>query len=346
MPLRALLDGLDIHSFEFDELAWENLKMTYKAHSLVMPCCGHSAFPKTSTLGNFFFAHKSGSHCPYVADSPEHLYLKFLIAQQATDAGWSVMTEKQIGMFDGIPAVADVYCTRNNVSLAFMVQFPQCDDRWIEDRQAEFTEAGIHRTLWLRKLRKRSEYYSHGIYQDYNLPVFGIRQNESGDFYLPQFDVCVDDFIAGVFAGKLSWFPDRRKPLIASIQPRTVNCRRCRKPTNIIERIGICDHSGMFVADLFFGDERAKDLLQENMNCLNLNSRGIGQLKSRRRSYGISNGCWHCDTLISDDSLYYSGNDGKVATSNSMIEFKFDYDGAFYLPEFWLFDGKKSKAIF
>lgn len=156
MPLKASLNGKEIHSFEFNSQEWEYLKQTYKSQSLFMSCCGQPGIPKTSKLNNYYFAHKSKSDCLYAKESAEHLYLKFLIAKLASDAGWSVTTEKQGATPAGEQWIADVFCTRNNAKLVFEVQLsPQKDDEF-KERQKRYIASGV-RALWLRKLRKGSK---------------------------------------------------------------------------------------------------------------------------------------------------------------------------------------------
>ncbi|MGU0015739.1 competence protein CoiA family protein [Escherichia coli] len=75
--------------------------------------------------------------------------------------------------------IADVFCTRNNAKLVFEVQLsPQKDDEF-KERQKRYIASGV-RALWLRKLRKGSKEHGGNIYHSYDLPVFGVRQNENG----------------------------------------------------------------------------------------------------------------------------------------------------------------------
>ena len=60
-----------------------------------MPCCGNRAFPKTSKLGTFFFAHMRRGECAFASESAEPIYLKSQIARAAQASGWSVVAEAQ-----------------------------------------------------------------------------------------------------------------------------------------------------------------------------------------------------------------------------------------------------------
>ncbi|HBC0939365.1 hypothetical protein I2E23_08380 [Escherichia coli] len=344
MPLKASLNGKEIHSFEFNSQEWEYLKQTYKSQSLFMSCCGQPGIPKTSKLNNYYFAHKSKSDCLYAKESAEHLYLKFLIAKLASDAGWSVTTEKQGATPAGEQWIADVFCTRNNAKLVFEVQLsPQKDDEF-KERQKRYIASGV-RALWLRKLRKGSKEHGGNIYHSYDLPVFGVRQNENGDLYLPQFGISVREFIAGVFARKLLWFPKVGDVLTAKIESRVTKCWRCKKRTGIIRGISVYSKS-VFVKFLSFRDSDVKELIATHVDNKKLWAAGIGTVKDRGSDCYLSNCCIHCYSIIGDFFLLevfdYPNDKQKI-----MIEFTFNYASNMkILSSEWVFDGKKAEIFF
>jgi hypothetical protein len=346
MPLRALFNNVEIHSYEFDALQWQKLKQEYKKQNLIMACCGQNGIPKVSKLNNFYFAHKSRSDCLCAKESAEHLYLKFLIARIAHESGWDVTTEKQGETQNGETWIADVFCTKNKAKLAFEVQISQQSDSEFEERQSKYITSGI-RALWLRKLRKRSEQYGRGIYRDPDLPVFGLRQNENGDFYLPQFGVSVEEFITGVFNKKLSWAPKTGETLIAKMIPGNLHCWRCKKLTGVITGLSISNSSGVELCYLPFSYDDAKELINDHADLKRLASLGIGAVKPRySKTVGasyLSNGCIHCDAIMGDFFLHdaETGN-----TDNGCIEFKFINNGAVHLENSWLFDGRRPKLFF
>ncbi|EBU6939397.1 hypothetical protein K3K50_003438 [Salmonella enterica subsp. enterica serovar Manchester] len=349
MPLRASLNGKEIHSFEFNSQEWENLKQTYKSQSLFMSCCGQPGIPKTSKLNNYYFAHKSKSDCQYAKESAEHLYLKFLIAKLASEAGWSVTTEKQGLTPDGEQWIADVFCTRNNAKLVFEVQLSPQKDNEFKERQKRYITSGV-RALWLRKIRKGRKEYGGGIYHSYDLPVFGMRQNENGGFYLPQFGVSVGEFIAGVFAKKLLWVPKAGDVLTAKVEPYFEHCWKCKKLTGIIRGISIYSNSGLCIGFLSFNSPDVKELITAHVDTKKLRAAGIGTVKARYsktvgHSY-ISNGCIHCDSLMGDFFLceIYGDTDDKPGV---MIEFTFTYTSNMKsISGEWVFDNKKAETFF
>lgn len=61
MPLRSVSDAGNAHAFEFNAPQWAELKKSYRSMGLRAHSCGVDAIPKTSTLGNHFFAHVCGA---------------------------------------------------------------------------------------------------------------------------------------------------------------------------------------------------------------------------------------------------------------------------------------------
>ena len=112
MPLRALLNGSDILSFEMTTFNWNELRETYRNQELLMPCCGHKGIPKTSKLGTRFFAHSRRGACTSAPETKEHLQIKTILALAAKKAGWSVTTEWRGETPSGEIWVADVFARR------------------------------------------------------------------------------------------------------------------------------------------------------------------------------------------------------------------------------------------
>lgn len=100
----------------------------------------------------------------------------------------------------------------------------------------------IHRTLWLRKRRKRSEYCS-----------LGIDQND----YLPHFDISADGFIAGVLlknyqgllTGKNYYSPEfsHEQLIVSAASKQPILSRKLVSITMVVSLLS-----------LFFDEERVK----------------------------------------------------------------------------------------
>jgi competence CoiA-like predicted nuclease len=121
VPLRAIHGDTEILAFDYDETGWTKLKAAYRDMAVRMPCCGQAAVPKTSKLGNFFFAHAVRGDCSSAPESQEHIFLKSLIAKAAKRAGWAVTTEWPGTTPNGELWVADVFCQKGAIKVAIEV---------------------------------------------------------------------------------------------------------------------------------------------------------------------------------------------------------------------------------
>lgn len=156
-----------------------------------MPCCGVAAVPKTSTLGNYFFAHARRGECATADESPEHLYCKFLIAKAALDSGWHVTTERPGVSPDGEDWIEDVFCEKRAAKLAFEVQMsPQTDEETIR-RQLRYKASGV-RSAWFFGARARQGAPVFGQ----ETPAFSLQPIVVGELpTIERFDVSLPDFV-------------------------------------------------------------------------------------------------------------------------------------------------------
>ncbi len=63
MPLRALVEGREVHVWDLTREDWAALKRRSRAEepgAVRMACCGRHGTAKTSRNGNPFFAHRTG----------------------------------------------------------------------------------------------------------------------------------------------------------------------------------------------------------------------------------------------------------------------------------------------
>jgi len=95
MPLVATVGSERVESWRLSPSEWLGLKASYREVGLVMSC-GQPGLPKTSQLGNQFFAHKNGTLCALHEGGPEtqqHLRAKAIIAETARSMGWTATVE-------------------------------------------------------------------------------------------------------------------------------------------------------------------------------------------------------------------------------------------------------------
>lgn len=201
MPIRAASNQGDIHAFALDAGQWAELKANYRGLNLHMPCCGVAAVPKTSTRGNYFFAHARRGECATADESPEHLYCKSLIAKAALDAGWTVTTERPGVSPDGEEWVADVFCEKGSAKLALEVQVsPQPDEETVL-RQRRYQASGV-RGAWFFGARGRRETQALGQ----ETPAFSMRSIVVGELPVVEpFGLPLPEFVAALLQRRITW---------------------------------------------------------------------------------------------------------------------------------------------
>ncbi len=148
MPLRALRGDKNVCAFEYDHAGWLLLKGDYRASSLHMPCCRTPAVPKTSKLGNYFFAHARRGECKSAPESAEHIHLKTLIARAAAASGWTVSTEQPGATPTGKRWIADVFCERRTGKIALEAQLSRLSPAEINARQSKLRGQVLHCNIW------------------------------------------------------------------------------------------------------------------------------------------------------------------------------------------------------
>ena len=200
MPLRAVNKAREFLAFEFEEDEWEELKATYRQHKLLMPCCAASAIPKTSKLGNFYFAHSRKAGCVYPPESAEHLFLKTIIARAASSSGWKTTTEHRGVDSDGNVWIADVFCEDGSRKVALEVQISRQSRDVTLERQYKYKTSGI-RAAWFGA---DTVFESNYIHANKDTPFFRItKPNLSSVPMMTDFGISLELFVEKLLTGKV-----------------------------------------------------------------------------------------------------------------------------------------------
>lgn len=208
-----------------DAEQWAELKRTYRGLNLHMPCCGVGAIPKTSTLGNYFFAHARRGECATAPESAEHLYCKTLIARAAVEAGWTVTTERPGVSPDGEEWVADVFCEKETGQFALEVQLsPQTDEETIR-RQLRYKASGV-RGAWFFGARARREPQPLGR----STPTFTMRPFPIGGLpVMEHFGRTLPELVVALLQNRIFWDgPKLSRPHLVEFLEDV--CRECNAP--------------------------------------------------------------------------------------------------------------------
>ncbi len=335
MPLRATLDGTNVHSFQLSPIEWEELKRTYKTRSLTMACCGHKAVPRTSKLGNQHFAHARRGECTSAPETADHIKIKTIVANAAEDAGWHVTTEFASETPDGEKWVADVYCQKGNKTMVFEVQWSQQSDTEYHRRTEKYKASGINRVAWLYRDRaNRDRLYDRPD----PLPKFGFIPGENG-YVVPGFDVDLVEFVEGMFAGRLKWSPRKGERLQGYACYNGSLCLKCGGLNNYVCALEVRTQSGVSLGgELFDRYTCAREVIEAHVSMQRLLEYGIGSLDhiyNKKGGYAyMAHGCLHCRGVHCNHTHRYDYH----TDINRSVPFSFIYDPQLlHLREKWCF---------
>lgn len=298
MPLRATSGDTNVHAFDFDEDQWAALKSSYRAHGLAMPCCGRGAIPKTSALGNYFFAHSRKGPCKTAPETAQHLYCKQLIAQAAQAAGWTVLTERPGSCPQGEEWIADVFCERGNAKIAFEVQMsPQTHDETLR-RQRRYRDSGV-RGAWFHAPRKGD----YTVHTDKETPSFVLEAvNVGAPPPVKGFPANLPEFVTALLSKRVTWEePQFTRTLYVEYMGDV--CWACQKPVKQVCGMTSSDDTHWWyrptsvaaLSQTLGGVHLA--VLPGELRAIGLNEVGTQQIiQGKRTHWPHCNLCLHCSS--------------------------------------------------
>jgi len=292
LPLRARRGKGDILAFDYDKTSWENLKSNYKDMGLLMPCCNAKAIPKTSKLGNHYFSHSVKSNCNSVAESQEHLYIKWLVAKAAKKSGWGVTTEWQETAPSGEKWIADVYCQKGNSKVVIEIQLSRQTKKETIARQNRYKESGV-RCAWIAS---NTIFDTNYIHSNKGTPFFLISKPVIGEIpVIDTFKVSLVNFVENLLSGKISWVEE---PWVYDIQYIEDKCWKCKKQNKQIfgYYIDVYENRAKTVPNASTILNEITDIVSnEELKDLGLNTIGeFDKLKGNAPNFPFCNVCLHC----------------------------------------------------
>lgn len=142
MPLSAMWGSQRIESWRMPDNEWTAMKSSYRSVGLLLSC-GQVGVP-VERDGTRFFRHKPKTECGLHEggpETPEHLQLKALVADVATELGWTATVEAPAADRSWI---ADVLLEREGRgSIAVEVQWSSQTDSTFEERTRRYERDGI-----------------------------------------------------------------------------------------------------------------------------------------------------------------------------------------------------------
>lgn len=198
MPLRGVVDGVELVSCLLEDQEWLDLKLATRKRAKVPTLqCGHPAVCKTSSLGTKFFAHARGTAeagCP-TPESPQHILLKGLVVQTAVAVGWGA-TPEAIG--DGWRA--DVLLEHEGRRLAVEIQWTEQTPEIFKSRQERYEAAGIE-CIWLYRVPRGRPmpYYLR------SMPVLSVTLQPDGQALCRSTSESVAKTLVWILGDSLRW---------------------------------------------------------------------------------------------------------------------------------------------
>jgi Competence protein CoiA-like family len=299
MPIRCIDPaGNSIHAFDFDAAGWAHLKKHNKLQNdLRTPCCASEVILRRSKLGTQHFVHKANPNCNWSPETEHHLSIKRSVIEAARQLGWNAQAEVPGQSEHEEPWQADVLLEQGNVKIAVEVQWSRQSDADTQFRQLRYRKSGV-RGLWL--FRQKHFPTSKSVPA---VRVQGDPQNGYNVYVPTGYDeqqLSLSDFVRAALTRKFRFGIEVGSPALAEVYCGTLQCWRCKKPTNIISEIRLRIGPHEFPLNL--------DDLTEIPEIATLASRAlpknvpIGRIAKRySKTMGysyLSNGCIHCDSLI------------------------------------------------
>lgn len=317
MPLRAILNGGATHAFDYTIEAWDAFKRKYKLESLLMPCCGCPAVPKTSKHGAFFFSHKAGAECSSAPESSEHIYLKSVVAKASSVQGWRTTTEYRGRTPEGEDWIADVLCQKAGATVAIEIQLSSIPYDEIIARTERYARSRV-RVAWLVDSGKFKDWEQKS---NKKTPIFGVNKIKLGEIPLmAKFSLAADNFVHALLSKKVKW---EEEPWEYSIFYLSDICWKCKNPVKQVygSAIDVYEDSVKTVPNASTVLSKLKKFISnDELRELGLNTVGKHEnLKGNAQGFPYCNECAHCGAPQNNHYLLKHLQDGGRTTGEAMF---------------------------
>lgn len=229
MPLRALIDNIEIISTYLNSNEWIELKDKIKQESLdvLISQTDKKGYLRTSKNGLQHFVHKKGEAPEdYKTESPQLLFIKSQILLGCKEAGWNATSE-----YDENGWSADVLALKGKNRIAFQIQWSPYSFEKTTVRQKDYKEDRVRGCWFFKNPPKELRDWDKIPIADKDLPLFKIVETEDKnikvDFNNQLFEI--KDFVSILLCGKIkfcSTMKAKRKQMI-TINFYKKSCWKC-----------------------------------------------------------------------------------------------------------------------
>lgn len=153
MPLRALVNNIEINAPLLSDDEWGKLKLNIKNfnYNVIIPCCNQKGLLRTSSLGlNHFYHHPDNKiKCNKKPISPEHLSGQIEIIRACSLINWIAKDEVEESNWR-----ADVLATQDKKKIAFEMQTSKQSYNKTIERQEKYKKSNVRGCWFFKKLPK------------------------------------------------------------------------------------------------------------------------------------------------------------------------------------------------
>lgn len=176
MPLRALIDDIEIISTYLTSNDWDELKNRIKQKSLdvIISQTEKKGYLRTSKNGLQHFVHKKGEAPEdYKTETPQLLFIKSQVLLGSKEAGWEAISEYEESKWS-----ADVLAINGKNRIAFQVQWsPYTYEKTIA-KQKEYKADSVRGCWFFKNPPKELRDWDKKPIADKDIPLFKIIETE------------------------------------------------------------------------------------------------------------------------------------------------------------------------
>ncbi len=337
MPLRAYINGVERISTSFTDIDWTNAKNELKKGKIKieLSCCKQNGFLRISSKGLKHFIHaKRQNSCDWKPESIEHLTAKAEIIKACEESGWEAIPE-----FTENDWRADVLAKKNNLRIAFEIQWSTQTSETTEQRQKRYLESNVRGCWFFRKIPKQYLSDHEGFAAKKELPLFELKKEQNGNFsvLLNDNSLSLHDFIKSLLSKRIKFCSKYRakKQQEVDITFYETSCWKCGKLQHLFtlnnQLKSCCDTDIYFMSTMWDDDNLDKhpSIVKAVQDLANKSDKfKIGEVKKRysktvQDGY-LSFGCYSCDAIFGDFFLFEDKieayDSGRIETVKTIIE--------------------------
>lgn len=237
MPLRALINGVEVIAPALTDAEWDALRDTVARDanaSIILPCCGSEGYLRRSAMGTPHFAHKRGAHCDAPGETIHHLKAKADIVIACQRAGYTALTEVAGNDWRADVLAVHERAGQSSARIAFEVQwsFLRLEDALY--RQNRYARDGV-RGCWFFRSPPPALVRGDTLKAQRDLPLFQLWSNADHSF-----SVSVEgqlyglgEVVEALLRGKIRFCETAvaRADQMVEIAPFPVTCPACTRQT-------------------------------------------------------------------------------------------------------------------